>query len=141
MPTSLVLWGAMACGPPRLAASASANRKGVGDAEKLCWGFPGSLVVGMGLSDYGSMRRDELPYGKLNGAIFDHVILPRVGRRRPEVIVPSQHDVDARIVDLGDGRVMVTTTDSVFIDPSLGWERVVLIPRDERESGGKTDSA
>ena len=61
--------------------------------------------------------------GKVSPEIFDEVILPRLGRRRKEVLIGPRNGVDVAVIDLGDGRVMVTTTDPVFIVPPYGWER------------------
>ncbi len=68
--------------------------------------------------------KTELPdIGKVSSEIFDEVILPHLGRKRPEVIVGPQHGVDVGVVDLGNGQVMVSTTDPVFVVPAYGWER------------------
>jgi hydrogenase expression/formation protein HypE len=61
--------------------------------------------------------------GKVSSEIFDEVILPRLGRKRPEILVGPQHGVDVGVVDLGNGKVMVTTTDPIFVVPPYGWER------------------
>lgn len=61
--------------------------------------------------------------GKVSVEIFDHIILPQLGKRRPEVLTGPQHGVDVGVVDLGGGQVMVTTTDPVFVVPPYGWER------------------
>jgi hydrogenase maturation factor len=68
--------------------------------------------------------KTELPeIGKISPEIFEEVILPQLGRRRPEVLVGPQHGVDVGVVDIGNDRVMVTTTDPIFIVPPYGWER------------------
>jgi hydrogenase expression/formation protein HypE len=68
--------------------------------------------------------KTELPdIGKISPEIFDEIILPQLGRRRPEVLVGPQHGVDVGVVDIGNDRVMVTTTDPIFIVPPYGWER------------------
>jgi len=61
--------------------------------------------------------------GKVSVEIFDEIILPQLGRKRPEILVGPQHGVDVGIVDLGNGQVMVTTTDPIFVVPPYGWER------------------
>jgi hydrogenase maturation factor len=61
--------------------------------------------------------------GKITAELFEEVIRPRLGRRRPEVVVGPRNGVDVGVVDLGDGRVLVTTTDPVFVVPQYGWER------------------
>lgn len=68
--------------------------------------------------------KTQLPdVGKISPEIFDEVILPRLGRARPEILVGPQHGVDVGVVDLGNGQVMVTTTDPIFVVPPYGWER------------------
>lgn len=70
------------------------------------------------------MSEAELPQiGKVSAEIFEQMILPRLGRRREEVLVGPQNGVDVGVVDLGHGQVMVTTTDPVFVVPPYGWER------------------
>ncbi|PWB67001.1 MAG: AIR synthase [Deltaproteobacteria bacterium] len=61
--------------------------------------------------------------GKVSPDIFEQIILPRLGRRHPEILVGPRHGVDVGIVDLGNGQVMVTTTDPIFVVPPYGWER------------------
>jgi hydrogenase expression/formation protein HypE len=66
----------------------------------------------------------QLPViGKVSSEIFDEVILPQLGRKRPEILVGPRHGVDVGVVDLGNGQVMVTTTDPIFVVPPYGWER------------------
>ncbi len=69
------------------------------------------------------MKAQMPAIGKVSSEIFDEVILPRLGRKRPEILVGPQHGVDVGIVDLGNGKVMVTTTDPIFVVPPYGWER------------------
>ncbi len=61
--------------------------------------------------------------GKVSAEIFEEIILPRLGRKRPEILVGPRHGVDVGVVDLGHGQVMVTTTDPIFVVPPYGWER------------------
>jgi hydrogenase maturation factor len=61
--------------------------------------------------------------GKVCAEIFDEIILPYLGRKRSEVIVGPRNGVDIGVVDLGNERVMVTTTDPIFVIPHCGWER------------------
>jgi len=70
------------------------------------------------------MMKNELPeIGKVSPEIFNELILKRLGRKRPEVIVGPRNGVDVAITDLGHGQVMATTTDPVFVVPAYGWER------------------
>lgn len=61
--------------------------------------------------------------GKVSPDIFNEIILPHLGRHRPEVLVGPLNGVDVGITDLGHGLVMATTTDPVFVVPAYGWER------------------
>ncbi len=66
----------------------------------------------------------QMPHiGKVSSEIFDEIILPQLGRKRPEILVGPQHGVDVGVVDLGNGQVMVTTTDPIFVVSPYGWER------------------
>jgi hydrogenase expression/formation protein HypE len=66
----------------------------------------------------------DLPeIGKISPEIFDELIYPRLGKKTNNVLVGPQHGVDIGVVDLGNGKVMATTTDPVFIVPDYGWER------------------
>jgi len=78
--------------------------------------------------------------GKIAAATFRDVIAPRLGARRPEVVVGPRHGVDGAIVDLGAGQVMAVTTDPFFVMPELGWERaawfaVHIVASDAATSG------
>jgi hydrogenase maturation factor len=59
----------------------------------------------------------------VSSEIFEEIILPQLGRKHPEILVGPQHGVDVGVVDLGNGQVMVTTTDPIFVVPPYGWER------------------
>jgi len=66
----------------------------------------------------------EMPeIGKVSPDIFNEIILPHLGRKRPEVLVGPRNGVDVGVTELGRGQVMVTTTDPVFVVPAYGWER------------------
>lgn len=68
--------------------------------------------------------RPQMPeIGKVSSEIFDEIILPRLGRKHPEILMGPRHGVDVGVVDLGNGQVMVTTTDPIFVVPPYGWER------------------
>lgn len=69
------------------------------------------------------MRTQMPTIGKISVEIFDEIILPQLGRERPEILTGPQHGVDVGVVDLGGGQVMVTTTDPLFVVPPYGWER------------------
>jgi len=70
------------------------------------------------------MPNTDLPkVGKVSSGIFDDIILPQLGAKRDDVLVPPQHGVDIGVLDLGNGQVMAMSTDPVFIVPPYGWDR------------------
>ncbi len=60
--------------------------------------------------------------GKITDELFQTVIKPRLGAKRPEVAVGPEQGVDVGIVELGDF-AMAMTSDPVFIVPAYGFER------------------
>jgi len=69
------------------------------------------------------MKAEMPAIGKISVDIFDQVIHPRLGRKRSEILVGPQNGVDVGIASLGNGKVMVTTTDPIFVVPPYGWKR------------------
>ena len=68
--------------------------------------------------------KTEMPtIGKISVEIFDEIIQPQLGKNRPEILAGPQHGVDVGVIDIGNGQVMVTTTDPIFVVPPYGWER------------------
>jgi len=61
--------------------------------------------------------------GKVSPEFFDEIIYPRLGSARKEVLVGPKHGHDCGVVTIGDGQVMVLTTDPIFIVPEYGFER------------------
>lgn len=61
--------------------------------------------------------------GKISPEFFDRHVFPRLGARRPEVLVPPRHGVDVGVVQIGPDLVMAITTDPIYIVPQYGWER------------------
>ncbi len=60
--------------------------------------------------------------GKIDDAAFRAVILRRLGKWDPTVLVPPRAGVDAGVVDLGGGRVLVVAEDPIFTMPRLPLE-------------------
>jgi len=60
--------------------------------------------------------------GKIDEAVFRAVILKKLGRRDPTVLVPPRTGVDAGVVDLGGGKVLVVAEDPIFTMPRLSLE-------------------
>ncbi|HYA48669.1 MAG TPA: AIR synthase family protein [Burkholderiales bacterium] len=60
--------------------------------------------------------------GKIDDAVFRTLILRRLGKKDPAVLVPPRAGVDAGVVDLGGGRVLVVAEDPIFTMPRLPLE-------------------
>jgi len=67
---------------------------------------------------------NKLPdVGKISPEIFDEMIYPNLGANSDQILVGPKHGVDIGVVDIGENKVMVTTTDPVFIVPEYGFKR------------------
>lgn len=70
------------------------------------------------------MIKTELPpIGKINPAIFDGLIYPRLGAPSKDILAGPMHGVDCGVVRVAPGKVMAMTADPFFIVPDYGWER------------------
>jgi len=79
-------------------------------------------------------------FGKPSPAFFQRVIFPRLGAKRSQVLVGPKLGVDNAVLDLGNGKVLVATTDPVSFIPELGpqasaWLSVNLLASDLTTSG------
>jgi len=61
--------------------------------------------------------------GKVSRSFFETVIARHLGRRRKDVLVGPANGVDVGVVQLPDGRALISTTDPIYIVPPYGWER------------------
>lgn len=61
--------------------------------------------------------------GKINPAIFDGLIYPRLGAPSKDILEGPMHGVDCGVVRVAPGRVMAITADPFFIVPDYGWEK------------------
>jgi len=80
--------------------------------------------------------------GKIDEAAFRALILGKLGRRDPSVLVPPRAGVDAGVVDLGGGRVLVVAEDPIFTMPRMplemfGWFTVHIGASDVAVMGVK----
>jgi hydrogenase maturation factor len=66
---------------------------------------------------------DLAPRGKIHAGFFERVIAQRLGRKSQRLLVGPRTGVDAGVLDLGGGQVMVVTTDPLFVVPEYGWKR------------------
>lgn len=60
--------------------------------------------------------------GKIDDGTFRALILRRLGKKDATVLVPPRAGVDAGVVDLGGGRVLVVAEDPIFTMPRLPLE-------------------
>jgi len=60
--------------------------------------------------------------GKIDRDTFESFLLARLGRPDPTVVVPPRTGVDAGVVDLGDGRVLIVAEDPILAIPGQPWE-------------------
>jgi hydrogenase expression/formation protein HypE len=60
--------------------------------------------------------------GKIDEAVFRALIRGKFGRRDPSILVPPRVGVDAGVIDLGGGRVLVVAEDPIFTLPRLPLE-------------------
>lgn len=80
--------------------------------------------------------------GKIDDATFRALILGRLGKKDPTVVVPPMAGVDAGVVDLGGGKVLVVAEDPIFTMPRLpletfGWFTVHIGASDVAVMGVK----
>ncbi|HLY76443.1 MAG TPA: AIR synthase-related protein [Thermoplasmata archaeon] len=61
--------------------------------------------------------------GKISRSFFRRVVRPHLGRARPDVLTGPQTGVDVGVVRLAPDRVLLATTDPLYIEPRLGWDR------------------
>ena len=91
------------------------------------------------------MNKVKMPeIGKISSEVFDNIIYPHLGKANKNIIVGPRNGVDTGIVSLGNGKVMVTTTDPVFIVPEYGfkkaaWFAIHILVSDAVTSGLKPD--
>ncbi|AYL97984.1 AIR synthase family protein [Mucilaginibacter celer] len=78
--------------------------------------------------------------GKITGEGFEHIILPRRGRQRNEVLSGPAFGVDVSVINLPGGLGLALTSDPLSLIPSLGlqesaWLSVHLMANDMATTG------
>ena len=72
--------------------------------------------------------------GKVDKSTFDNVIFPRLGKPDSSVLVGPKHGVDAAVIELPGGEVMVIAEDPTFglpvLMPHFGWAIVHICASD-----------
>ncbi|MFA5221084.1 MAG: AIR synthase family protein [Methanoregula sp.] len=56
----------------------------------------------------------EPKIGKIDTGLFTQFLLHRLGKEDPSVIIPPATGIDAGVIDLGNGRVLVVAEDPIF---------------------------
>ncbi|MDD1676757.1 MAG: AIR synthase family protein [Methanomicrobiales archaeon] len=67
--------------------------------------------------------------GKISGETFARFLATRMGKKDPSVLVPPAPGIDAGVIDIGDGQVLVIAEDPIFAVPGqplemFGWYTV-----------------
>ena len=79
--------------------------------------------------------------GKVDKTIFDSIIFPRLGNPDSSVLVGPKHGVDAAVIELAGGEVMVIAEDPTFglpvLMPHFGWAIVHICASDVAVLGVK----
>jgi hydrogenase expression/formation protein HypE len=70
-----------------------------------------------------SRRRPAPAEGKISRRSFERMIRPHLGRHRDDVLIGPRTGVDVGVVRLPGGSVLLSTTDPLYIEPRLGWDR------------------
>ena len=78
---------------------------------------------------------NKLPeIGKISADVFDKVIFPRLGAQDDTVLIGPRYGVDAAVIELPDGKVMVIKEDPTFglpvLMPHFGWAIVHICASD-----------
>jgi hydrogenase expression/formation protein HypE len=100
----------------------------------------------MGMSKRPSPRAISPSEGKISRRFFERSVRPHLGRPRRDVAVGPQTGVDVGVVRLPGGGVLLSTTDPLYIEPRLGWERAAwfafhIIASDLTTTGRRPDWA
>ena len=61
-------------------------------------------------------------FGKLPHKTIQRIVFPYLGVQRPEVLARPGHGLDNAVVDIGNDKVMIVTTDLIQIFPEFGFE-------------------
>jgi hydrogenase maturation factor/predicted fused transcriptional regulator/phosphomethylpyrimidine kinase len=74
-------------------------------------------------------QQPEPKIGKIDFETFTSFLLKRLGRKNPSVIVPPYTGVDAGVIDIGYGKVLIVAEDPIFSIPRqplemFGWYTV-----------------
>jgi hydrogenase maturation factor/predicted fused transcriptional regulator/phosphomethylpyrimidine kinase len=91
---------------------------------------------------YAASLRPKPKVGKIDLDTFTSFLLKRLGRKDDTVVVPPLTGVDAGVIDIGDGKVLITAEDPIFSIPGqplemFGWYTVHIGASDVAVMGVK----
>jgi len=83
---------------------------------------------------------DEPSAGKISSVLMENLIYPNLGTKRKEILVGPGAGLDTCVIDLGQEKVLVASTDPLSLIPQLGtedsaWMSVNLLANDLSTSG------
>ena len=64
---------------------------------------------------------DQSIIGKFPLDLIEKIVYPRLGARRPEILVGPGHGRDNTVIKVGDEQVLVATADPLSVIPALGF--------------------
>jgi hydrogenase maturation factor len=65
---------------------------------------------------------EDAKIGKIDLDTFTSFLLPRLGKRDETVLVGPQTGVDAAVIDIGEGKVLIIAEDPILATPGQPWE-------------------
>lgn len=68
------------------------------------------------------MEKAKPKIGKIDQDTFTSFLLLRLGKKDGTVLVPPQTGIDAAIIDIGDGKVLIIAEDPILAIPKQPWE-------------------
>lgn len=68
------------------------------------------------------MARYDLKIGKIDHEVFNSFLVERLGKKDETVLVPPQTGVDAGVIDIGNGKVLIVAEDPILAIPGQSWE-------------------
>ncbi|SMO63563.1 AIR synthase-related protein [Gracilimonas mengyeensis] len=79
-------------------------------------------------------------FGKITDSVFKDILLPKTGKKRPEVKKGAAFGVDVSVIDIGNGQGLAISSDPLSLIPNLGlkesaWLSVQLLVNDMATTG------
>ncbi len=61
-------------------------------------------------------------YGKVPHKTIERIVFPNLGVQRPDVLVRPGHGLDNAVIDIGNDKVLIVTTDIIWVVKEFGLE-------------------